>query len=274
MADLDNHAPPDDIVAKSGPFAGMNATMGIASMVMILAFVIFTIWDVEYSAAVFSKGKDFIIGTMDWFYVVVVNAALFFVFWLLVSRYGDVKLGKDDDEPDFSTFSWICMLFSAGLGSGLIYWGVAEPMYHIQDNPFMTRAGTEAGGLDAAASAILVTNFHWGLHGWALYVLVGLNLAYFAYRKGLPLTLRSVLYPVLKEKIYGPWGIWSTWSAFSERFSVSPPRSAWVWRRSPPAWKSSAGWRIRSPISSSWSPSSRSWGRHPRYPVSARGCES
>ena len=206
MAELDNHAPPDDIVAKSGLFAGMNATMGVASMIMILAFVIFTIWDVEYSGAVFSQAKDFIIGTMDWFYVVVVNAALVFVFWLLVSRYGDVKLGKDDDEPDFSTFSWICMLFSAGLGSGLIYWGVAEPMYHIQDNPFMTRAGTEAGGLDAAASAILVTNFHWGLHGWALYVLVGLNLAYFAYRKGLPLTLRSVLYPILKEKIYGPWG--------------------------------------------------------------------
>ncbi|MDH3663125.1 MAG: BCCT family transporter, partial [Alphaproteobacteria bacterium] len=160
MADIETHVPPDDLVAKSGLFAGMNVIMGIASMVMILAFVIFTIQDVEYSGAVFSASKDFIIGTLDWFYVVVVNVALFFVFYLLISRYGDVKLGKDDDEPDFSTFSWICMLFSAGLGSGLIYWGVAEPMYHIQDNPFMARAGLEAGGLDAAASAILVTNFH------------------------------------------------------------------------------------------------------------------
>ena len=200
------HVPPDGLVAKSGIFAGMNPLMGIASMIMILGFVAFTISDVEYSSAVFASGKDFIIGTMDWFYVVVVNIALFFVFWLMASRFGDVKLGKDDEDPDFSTFSWICMLFSAGLGSGLIYWGVAEPMFHIQGSPFMDAAGVEAGSVEAAATAIRITNFHWGLHGWALYVLVGLSLAYFSYRKGLPLTLRSALYQILKDKIYGPWG--------------------------------------------------------------------
>ncbi len=198
------YVPPENLIAKSGIFAGMNPLMGIASMIMISGFVVFTIWDVEYSSAVFASGKDFIIGTLDWFYVVVVNVALFFVFWLLVSRFGDVKLGKEDDEPDFSTFSWICMLFSAGLGSGLIYWGVAEPMYHIQDSPFLS--GATPGSVEAAATAIRITNFHWGLHGWALYVLVGLSLAYFSYRKGLPLTLRSALYPILKDKIYGPWG--------------------------------------------------------------------
>ena len=197
---------PDDLVGSTGIFAGMNAFMAIASMLMILAFVGFTISDVEFASEVFAKGKDFIIGTMDWFYVLVVNLVLFFVFWLLMSRFGNVKLGKDDDTPDFSTFSWICMLFSAGLGSGLIYWGVAEPMYHIQDNPFMTRAGIEAGSVDAAAMAIRITAFHWGLHGWALYVLAGLSLAYFAYRKDMPLTLRSALTPILKDKIYGPWG--------------------------------------------------------------------
>ena len=200
------HVPPDNLVAKSGIFSGMNATMAIASMAMIVGFVIFTIQDVEYSSAVFAQGKDFIIGTLDWFYVLVVNVVLFFVFWLLMSRFGDVKLGKDNETPDFSTFSWICMLFSAGLGSGLIYWGVAEPMYHIQGNPFMAREGIEAGSVEAGAMAIQVTNFHWGLHGWALYVLVGLSLAYFAYRRDLPLTLRSALYPILKEKVYGPWG--------------------------------------------------------------------
>ena len=194
------------LVAKSGFFKGMNAVMGIASMAMILGFVAFTIRDVEFSGAVFSQGKDFIINTLDWFYVLVVNVTLFFVFWLLISRFGDVKLGKDDDEPDFSTFSWICMLFSAGLGSGLIYWGVAEPMYHIQDNPFIVRDGIEGGSVEAAATAILITDFHWGLHGWALYVLVGLSLAYFAYRRDLPLTLRSALYPILKDKVQGPWG--------------------------------------------------------------------
>jgi len=184
----------------------MNATMGIASMIMIIAFVGYTISDVEASAAAFAAGKGFIIGTLDWFYVIVVNVALFFVFWLMVSRFGDVKLGKDDDTPDFSTFSWICMLFSAGLGSGLIYWGVAEPMFHIQDSPFLAKGGIEPGSVDAAISAVTVTNFHWGLHGWALYVLVGLSLAYFSYRKDIPLTFRAALYPILKDRIYGVWG--------------------------------------------------------------------
>ena len=202
----ETHVPPENLVAKTGLFAGMNTFMAIASMIMILAFVAFTIQDVEYSGAVFAQGKDFIIDALDWFYVLVVSLALFFVFWLLVSRFGDVKLGKEDDEPDFSTFSWICMLFSAGLGSGLIYWGVAEPMYHIQDNPYLTRGGIEPGGVEAAGVALRITIFHWGLHGWALYVLVGLSLAYFAYRKGLPLSLRSAMYPILKEKVYGPWG--------------------------------------------------------------------
>ena len=202
----ETHTPPEGLVAKSGIFAGTNTLMAIASMVMIAGFVAFTIWDVDYSGEVFSQGKDYIISTLDWFYVLVVSLVLFFVFWLLVSRFGNVKLGKDDDEPDFSTFSWICMLFSAGLGSGLIYWGVAEPMYHIQDNPFMTREGIEPGGVEAAAVALRITNFHWGLHGWALYVLVGLSLAYFSYRKGLPLSLRAAMYPILKDKIYGPWG--------------------------------------------------------------------
>lgn len=194
------------MVDKTGLFAGMNRFMGIASMIMILAFVVFTIQDVEESSAIFSTAKDFILNSMDWFFVLVVNAALFFVFWILFSRFGNVKLGKDDDEPEFSTFSWICMLFSAGLGSGLIYWGVAEPMYHIQSNPYLDRAGTEPGSVDAAALAIRITDFHWGLHGWALYVLVGLSLSYFAYRRDLPLTLRTALYPILKERIYGPWG--------------------------------------------------------------------
>ena len=116
----ENISQPDNLVAKTGIFSGMNALMAIASMVMILGFVVFTIQDVEYSSAVFAQGKDFIIGTLDWFYVLVVNLVLFFVFWLLMSRFGHIKLGKDDEEPDFSTFSWICMLFSAGLGSGLI----------------------------------------------------------------------------------------------------------------------------------------------------------
>jgi choline/glycine/proline betaine transport protein len=197
---------PENLIAKSGVFSGMNTFMAIASMAMVIAFIVYTIIDVEKSSAVFSAGKNFILGTMDWFYVLVVNAALFFSVWLMFSRFGNVKLGKDDDEPDFSTFSWIAMLFSAGLGSGLIYWGVAEPMFHIQGNPFADGGGIEAGTTAAAVKAVTVTSFHWGFHGWGLYVLTGMCLAYFAYRHDLPLTPRAALYPILKHRIYGPWG--------------------------------------------------------------------
>ena len=187
-------------------FAGMNTLMAIASMIMILGFVGFTIMDVDYANEVFTKMKDFIIGTLGWYYVLVISAILLFVIWLTFSRFGKVKLGKAEDTPDFSTFSWICMLFSAGLGSGLIYWGVAEPIFHIQDNPFLAMEGVEPNSVEAAVVALRLTVFHWGLHGWALYVLVGLALAYFAYRHDLPLTLRTALYPVLKDRIYGTWG--------------------------------------------------------------------
>jgi choline/glycine/proline betaine transport protein len=194
------------MVASSGLFKGMNSLMAIASMIMILGFVGFTIGDAEYANGIFTVMKDFIIGTLGWFYVLVVSSILLFVIWLMFSRFGKVRLGKPGDTPDFSTFSWICMLFSAGLGSGLIYWGVAEPIFHIQDNPFLAMEGVQPNSVEAAVVALRLTIFHWGLHGWALYVLVGLCLAYFSYRHDLPLTLRSALYPVLKERIYGFWG--------------------------------------------------------------------
>lgn len=196
----------DKLISRTGLFAGMNKFMALASMIMILGFVAFTINDVEYANTVFSAMKDFIIGTLGWFYVLVMSCILIFVIWLMFSRFGRMKLGKHDDTPDFSTFSWICMLFSAGLGSGLIYWGVAEPMFHIQDNPFLSMQGIEPNTVDAAVVALRITVFHWGLHGWALYVLVGLSLAYFSYRHDLPLTLRTALYPVLKQRIFGGWG--------------------------------------------------------------------
>ncbi len=197
---------PEDYVAKTGIFAGAHPGMAIASVIMILAFVVFTIQDTEVSSEIFAAGKKIAIGSLGWFYILVVNVTLFFTFWLLVSRFGDVKLGKDDEDPDFSTVSWICMLFSAGLGSGLIYWGIAEPMYHIQGNPFMEMEGIKPGTVAAGASANLVTNFHWGLHGWGVFVIVGLALAYFSYRKDLPLSMRTTLYPILGDRIYGFWG--------------------------------------------------------------------
>ena len=201
-----NQANDNPHVAQSGFLAGSNVFMSVASAIMVVAFVAFTISDVEFAGSVFSSTKNFIMSSLDWFYVLVVSAVLIFVIWLPFSRFGHLKLGKDDDTPDFSTFSWISMLFSAGMGSGLLYWGVAEPLYHVQGNPFDEIAGVEPNTVQAAITAVRITVFHWGLHGWALYVLVGLSLAYFAYRNDLPLTLRTALYPILKDKIYGFWG--------------------------------------------------------------------
>ncbi len=193
-------------VAGSGLLSGANPLMAVASMIMIIVFVGYTILDVERASAVFSGMNSLINTSLDWFYVGTVSAVLVFVMWLPFSRFGSLKLGKDEDTPDFSTFSWVSMLFSAGMGSGLLYWGVAEPLYHVQGNPFIEAAGIEPNTPEAAVVAVRITLFHWGLHGWALYVLVGLCLSYFAYRNDLPLTLRTALYPLLRERIFGIWG--------------------------------------------------------------------
>jgi choline/glycine/proline betaine transport protein len=196
----------EDLVAEAGVFKGVHSGMSIASAGIIVAMVIFTVLNVDLANVVYETIKYWITSTLGWYYVSVVSIILFFTFWLMFSKYGDLKLGAEDEKPEFSTFSWFCMLFSAGLGLGLLYWSVAEPIYHFQENPFIEIASIEPLTEEAAQVAIRLTLFHWGLHGWAVYVLVGLTLAYFAYRKGLPLAMRSALYPVLGEKIYGPYG--------------------------------------------------------------------
>ena len=126
---------------------------------------------------------------------------------LAFSPFGRVRLGRDDETPEYNTFSWFAMLFSAGIGTGILFWGVAEPMYHIQGNPFIDMAGAGPLSEQAGRIALRVTLFHWGLHGWAAYICVGLCLAYFSYRRGLPLTVRSALYPMIGNRIYGPAGL-------------------------------------------------------------------
>ena len=128
---------------------------------------------------------------------------LFFVVYLMFSRFGGIRLGDDDDRPEFSRFSWFAMLFGAGMGIGLLFWSIAEPIYHFQSNPFVGEATAQA---TKAQVAMRLTFFHWGLHPWAIYVIVGLTLAYFHFRRKLPLTIRSALYPLIGERIYGPIG--------------------------------------------------------------------
>jgi choline/glycine/proline betaine transport protein len=148
--------------------------------------------------AFFSGGQQWIIGHFDWFYVLVVTVFLLFLVLIAGSKFGNIKLGPDDAEPEFSFVSWTAMLFAAGMGIGLMYFGVGEPMQHFLKPPTVT-----GGTPEAAREAMLMTFFHWGFHAWAIYGVMGLVLAYFGFRYNLPLTLRSGLYPVLRNRIDG-----------------------------------------------------------------------
>ena len=136
-----------------------------------------------------------------WFFTLTMNIILAFILYIMFSRYGDIRLGGEDAEPDFKTLSWFAMLFSAGMGIGLLFYGVAEPMFHFTSQPLPA-----AEQADAARQAMAYTFMHWGLHPWAVYALVALALAFFSFNKGQPLSIRSIFYPVLGERIHGAWG--------------------------------------------------------------------
>ncbi|GGK49652.1 BCCT family transporter [Salinarimonas ramus] len=190
--------------AEKGVFKGLNPVMATIALVVTFTFLLFGAVAPETSSTWFGAARDGIIAGFKWYYILVVSSFLFFSVYLLFSRFGSLKLGDDDQQPEFSYFAWFSMLFGAGMGIGLVFWSIAEPIYHFQDNPFLddTMAGTNA----AAALAMRLTYFHWGLHPWAIYVIVGLSLAFFSYRRKLPLSIRSVLYPLIGDRIYGFWG--------------------------------------------------------------------
>lgn len=193
--------------AESGFLKGLNPTVAIWSKFIVFSLVIFAAVWTDTAGGVFSAVKDWMVTALKWYYLAIVAGFLFFVIYLLFSRFGNIRLGDDDDRPEFGYFSWFAMLFSAGMGIGLVFWSIAEPIYHFQGNPFIGEGrGIEPMSPAAAQVAMRLTFFHWGLHPWAIYVVVGLSLAYFAYRKKLPLTIRSALYPLIGERIYGPIG--------------------------------------------------------------------
>jgi choline/glycine/proline betaine transport protein len=190
--------------AESGLLKGLNPTVAIWSKFIVFALVIFAAIWTDMAGGVFDVVKDWMVTTLKWYYLGIVAFFLFFVVYLMFSRFGNIRLGDDDERPEFGYFSWFAMLFGAGMGIGLVFWSIAEPMYHFQGNPFMPEE--MAGTPEAANIAMRITFFHWGLHPWAIYVIVGLVLSYFAYRKKLPLTIRSSLYPLIGDRIYGPIG--------------------------------------------------------------------
>ncbi len=150
---------------------------------------------------VFSEIQRVISNNFGWFLILVINTCLFLMIFLAFSRLGTIRLGGRNAVPDFSRLSWFAMLFSAGMGIGILFWSVAEPVYHFLEPPF---AG--ASPEDAARTAMKMTFLHWGLHPWGVYALVGMSLAFFTFNRKLPLAIRSIFYPLLKDKVHGFWG--------------------------------------------------------------------
>lgn len=189
--------------ADAGPRRRLqvNPPVFFVSATLILAFVLFGALYPRHAGRLFATLQAGITRDFGWFYILAGAAFLIFVIFLMLSRYGDVKLGPDESEPEYSYISWFAMLFSAGMGIGLLFFGVAEPIQHYSQPPT-----GEGRTIDAARQAMVLTFFHWGLHAWAIYIVIGLALAYFAFRRGLPLTLRSALFPLIGNRIHGPVG--------------------------------------------------------------------
>ena len=169
---------------------------------LILTFCLSALAMPDLAADVLTGARDWTINTFDWFFVVTVNLVFLFCVALGLSPLGRIRLGGADAKPEFSTRSWLAMLFAAGVGIGMVFYGAAEPLAYYTDWAG-TPLGVEAGTPEAERMAYAATIFHWGVTPWAVYAIVGLALAFFAFNKGLPLTIRSAFYPLLGDRIWG-----------------------------------------------------------------------
>ncbi|WP_088654055.1 BCCT family transporter [Geofilum rhodophaeum] len=169
--------------------------------VLIVLFIAVTLIVGSPMAKVFSTVQSSITDNFGWLFIVAVNAFIVFCLYVGFGRFGKIRLGGDDAEKEFSTPAWFAMLFSAGMGIGILFWGVAEPVTHYINPPF-----GQGRTLEAAENAMNLTFLHWGFHAWGIYALVGLALAFFAFNRNQPLTIRSVFLPVLGKRVHGPIG--------------------------------------------------------------------
>lgn len=171
------------------------------AFILILILLIGTMKDPVAVGDVLADVLDYLTTSFGWFYMLAVAFFLLFMVAIALSKWGSIKLGPDHAEPEYSFLSWFAMLFAAGYGIALLFFGVAEPVLHYSSPP-----EGPALTIGSAQQAMQIAFFHWGFHVWAIYGLVGLTLAYFTYRHGLPLSIRSALYPLIGNRIYGPIG--------------------------------------------------------------------
>lgn len=175
-----------------------NPPVFLISGIVVVAFVLWGVIAPANVAAVADQVQGFITTNFKWLYIVAASGFVVFVLWLLFSRYARVRLGPADSKPEYGTLSWFAMLFTAGMGIGLVFFAVSEPIAHFTAPP-----SGEAESTAAYQDAMNYTFYHWGLHPWAVYIIVGLALGYFAFRRGLPLRPAAALYPLIGERIYG-----------------------------------------------------------------------
>lgn len=178
----------------------MNPFVSIVSAILVLTFAFFTLTKPDASAAFFGGIKTSISTNFNWFFVLTVNIIFLFTIYLAISRFGKIRLGGVKAKPEFSNFAWYSMLFSAGIGIGVFFYGIAEPIYHLQNLPEQLK------GTNPIYDAFKIMYLHWGFAPWAIYSLSAVALGYFAYNKKLPLSLRSLFYPIFKDKIFGLLG--------------------------------------------------------------------
>lgn len=173
------------------------------SLALVILAAVYGAFAPKNFAEVTGNIESFLTTSFGWYYLLIVSVMVLFSLFFLISPIGKIKLGKDTDKPEFTFISWISMLFSAGMGIGLVFWGAAEPLSHFAIDP----ATAEPGSAEAFRESMRYTFFHWGIHAWAIYAVVAMVLAYFQFRKGEPGLISATLKPLFGDKMKGPWGV-------------------------------------------------------------------
>lgn len=197
-----------------------NPVVSFCSIILVIAFILWCILEPVHANSSFKSAKTWVTMTFTWLYVGSQDIWAVVIIAIYFSKYGQMKLGKDDEEPEYSDGSWFAMLFACGVGVGLFFFGVAEPIWHYIGPNRYTKDKYMTDN-ELAQNAINLTLFHWGIHGWIVYVMIGIILGFMTFRKGLPMTMKSCFYPLLGNRIYGWMGdLIDTFSILTTLFGV------------------------------------------------------
>lgn len=205
----------DNIKGQLGPFGfDIHNRVFVVSAIASAIFIVLTLLFPERASSVFQSIVAFSTGTLDWYFMILVDFFILFCLALVVLPHGSVRLGGPDARPEHSYLSWFALLFTAGIGIGLLFFGVLEPVYHANvslplgvESPFGADGELNPDAIaDASALGLAGTYLHWGIHGWAVYVVMALGLGLFTYNKGLPFSIRSAFFPILGDRVWGWWG--------------------------------------------------------------------